>query len=125
MDAPKLMGILNVTPTVFPMAGAMSGPTGGRPRPAMVAEGADLIDIGGESTRPGAEEVPAGRGDRTRGPVIAALAARDRRAAEPRYPQGGGGAGGAGGGGADRQRRLGAAVRSRDLADVAAKAGRR
>ncbi len=53
---PKLMGILNVTPDSFS--------DGGSPLPLsdqirrMLEEGADIIDIGGESTRPGAAEVP-------------------------------------------------------------------
>ena len=54
------MGILNVTPDSF-----SDGGTYGTPREAaerglqMAAEGASIIDIGGESTRPGSEPVPA------------------------------------------------------------------
>lgn len=69
---PKVMGILNVTPDSFSDGGkhysvdaAMSG--------ARTMAGADLLDIGGESTRPGARLIPdAEEIARTR-PVIAAL----------------------------------------------------
>jgi len=58
MEQPRLMGILNVTPDSFSDGGRHNAPAravaAGR---AMVAAGADIIDIGGESTRPGAEPV--------------------------------------------------------------------
>jgi dihydropteroate synthase len=76
MDAPKLMGILNITPDSFSDGGAYVATERAVARAhAMVAEGADLIDVGGESTRPGAAEVPADREIARIGPVIAALAA--------------------------------------------------
>ncbi len=53
------MGILNVTPDSFSDGGAYRGPEAAAARGAeMVAEGADIIDVGGESTRPGARPVP-------------------------------------------------------------------
>lgn len=53
------MGIINVTPDSFSDGGAFLDPEAAVARArTMVAEGADLIDIGGESTRPGAREVP-------------------------------------------------------------------
>ena len=58
MDRPYIVGILNVTPDSFSDGGRFL-----RPQQAieqgcrMAAEGADLIDIGGESTRPGAPQV--------------------------------------------------------------------
>lgn len=58
MDRPYIVGILNVTPDSFSDGGRFL-----RPQQAieqglrMAAEGADLIDIGGESTRPGAFQV--------------------------------------------------------------------
>jgi dihydropteroate synthase len=57
------MGILNVTPDSFSDGGRF--PTGAALARAeeMVAEGADLIDVGGESTRPGAAPVDR-RGER-------------------------------------------------------------
>lgn len=57
---PRLMGILNVTPDSFSDGGAFADP--GRAVAqglALAAAGADLIDIGGESTRPGSAGVPA------------------------------------------------------------------
>ncbi|WP_136082860.1 dihydropteroate synthase [Pontiella desulfatans] len=54
-----VMGILNVTPDSFSDGGVFSDPGKAVERALeMVAQGADLIDIGGESTRPGAEPVP-------------------------------------------------------------------
>jgi dihydropteroate synthase len=55
-----VMGILNVTPDSFAEGGARVDPGRAVDRAlAFAAAGADLIDIGGESTRPGAEPVPA------------------------------------------------------------------
>ena len=53
------MGILNVTPDSFSDGGRFlkSGEAIARGL-AMVEEGADFIDVGGESTRPGSESVP-------------------------------------------------------------------
>ena len=58
LDRPRLLGILNVTPDSFSDGGAHPG-TGAAVAHAerMLAEGADIIDIGGESTRPGATPV--------------------------------------------------------------------
>ncbi|TNF20436.1 MAG: dihydropteroate synthase [Rhodobacteraceae bacterium] len=74
MSAPRLMGILNVTPDSFSDGGLHNGPARavahGR---AMVAEGADILDIGGESTRPGAVDVPPEAEIARVEPVIAAL----------------------------------------------------
>jgi len=56
---PLVMGILNVTPDSFSDGGAHLAPEAAEARAReMAAEGADLIDLGGESTRPGAEPVP-------------------------------------------------------------------
>jgi dihydropteroate synthase len=69
------MGILNVTPDSFSDGGrfleARAAIARGR---ALVAEGADIVDIGGESTRPGAEPVPAAEELRRVLPVVAGLA---------------------------------------------------
>jgi dihydropteroate synthase len=55
LEAPRLVGILNVTPDSFSDGGRHAGLEAALARARqMVAEGADLIDIGGESTRPGA-----------------------------------------------------------------------
>ncbi len=61
LDKPCVMGILNVTPDSFYDGGRHSGEAAvlhqaGR----MLEEGADIIDVGGESTRPGAQPVAAG-----------------------------------------------------------------
>ncbi|MBB5516229.1 dihydropteroate synthase [Rubricella aquisinus] len=59
MARPHLMGILNVTPDSFSDGGRLSNVERVRERAgAMVAAGASLLDIGGESTRPGAALVP-------------------------------------------------------------------
>jgi dihydropteroate synthase len=55
LTRPVVMGILNVTPDSFSDGGRYVRPEAALDRAAaMVAEGADIIDIGGESTRPGA-----------------------------------------------------------------------
>lgn len=55
-----LMGILNVTPDSFSDGGRFGDPEAAIEHARrMVDEGADILDVGGESTRPGAEPVPA------------------------------------------------------------------
>lgn len=57
---PRVMGILNVTPDSFSDGGLYCEPERALARAeAMLAEGADLIDVGGQSSRPGSEPVPA------------------------------------------------------------------
>ncbi len=59
LDAPRLMGILNVTPDSFSDGGRYLDLDAAIAHArAMKAAGADLIDVGGESTRPGADDVP-------------------------------------------------------------------
>ena len=75
-NAPRLMGILNVTPDSFSDGGEHFGANAALAHAAnMIAEGADLIDIGGESTRPGAQEVSTDEEIRRTAPVIAAMRA--------------------------------------------------
>ena len=72
---PTIMGILNVTPDSFSDGGEFldaSAAVGHGLR--MIAEGAGIIDVGGESTRPGAEVVDADEQIRRVVPVISALA---------------------------------------------------
>jgi dihydropteroate synthase len=73
---PRLMGILNVTPDSFSDGGrfidVQAAVEQGR---RLAAEGADLIDIGGESTRPGAAPVDADEELRRVVPVIERLSA--------------------------------------------------
>ena len=58
LSTPKVMGILNVTPDSFSDGGAFNMLENGLTQAAlMLSEGADIIDIGGESTRPGADAV--------------------------------------------------------------------
>src|SRR6185369_16440318 len=70
-----VMGIVNITPDSFSDGGRSYDPFSaiehGR---RLIAEGADLIDLGAESTRPGAEPVPAWEQIRRVAPVLDALA---------------------------------------------------
>lgn len=72
MDRPSLMGIVNATPDSFSDGGAYDGPRQAR---LLAAEGADILDIGGESTRPGAAEVTPDDEIARILPVISALSA--------------------------------------------------
>lgn len=71
---PFLMGVVNVTPDSFSDGGRFldAGAAVAHAR-RLVFEGADILDIGGESTRPGAEVVPAAEEIRRVVPVITAL----------------------------------------------------
>lgn len=75
MDRPRLMGILNITPDSFSDGGLFLAPDAAVMQARRMANGADIIDIGGESTRPGAKDVPAGEEISRTSPVIAALRA--------------------------------------------------
>ena len=76
---PLVMGVLNVTPDSFSDGGRWLERGAAIERALeMVAEGADVIDVGGESTRPGAQDVPAEEQIRRVLPVIEALAGRVR-----------------------------------------------
>ena len=71
------MGILNVTPDSFSDGGRYASLDSAVARAeAMVEEGADIIDVGGESTRPGAVAVPVEDELRRVVPVVEALATR-------------------------------------------------
>lgn len=76
LDRPRTMGILNTTPDSFSDGGRHAARAdavkGGK---AMARAGADLIDVGGESTRPGAETVPTEEEIRRTAPVIVGLRA--------------------------------------------------
>ncbi len=59
LDTPVVMGIINLTPDSFSDGGEFDDPERALDRAhAMVEEGAGIIDVGGESTRPGAREIP-------------------------------------------------------------------
>jgi len=71
-----VMGVLNVTPDSFSDGGRYLDPEAAVDRGLeMAADGADLIDVGGESTRPGAEPVPVDEEASRVVPVIKRLAA--------------------------------------------------
>ncbi|HVG34001.1 MAG TPA: dihydropteroate synthase [Pyrinomonadaceae bacterium] len=70
-----IMGVLNVTPDSFSDGGQFYTPGQARARAhELIEEGADIIDVGGESTRPGAEPVTAEEELRRIVPVIEDLA---------------------------------------------------
>jgi dihydropteroate synthase len=74
---PLVMGVLNVTPDSFSDGGRFLDVDAAVAHAVKMAEaGADLIDIGGESTRPGSEPVPAEEQVRRVVPVIAAVRTR-------------------------------------------------
>jgi dihydropteroate synthase len=59
LDRPRVMGVLNITPDSFSDGGRYLDPGAAFDRAQqMIDEGADIIDIGGESTRPGAAPTP-------------------------------------------------------------------
>jgi dihydropteroate synthase len=76
---PLLMGVMNLTPDSFSDGGRINGVEQAvRTANRLLAQGADVLDLGGQSTRPGAEEVgPAGELERLL-PALAAI-----RAAHP------------------------------------------
>lgn len=76
MGTPQLMGILNVTPDSFSDGGLFDAPAAALAHAqAMQDAGAKIIDVGGESTRPGAAEVPVSDEIARTAPVIAAIRA--------------------------------------------------
>lgn len=77
LHRPRVMGIVNVTPDSFSDGGAHDTTEAAVAHGLqLVAEGADLLDIGGESTRPGAAPVSVEEELRRVVPVIEALAER-------------------------------------------------
>lgn len=74
LDRPRIMGILNVTPDSFNDGGRyIDLDTAVMRGLVMAREGADLIDLGGESSRPGAQRVPAHEQIKRTAGVAAAL----------------------------------------------------
>jgi dihydropteroate synthase len=75
LDRPLVMGVLNVTPDSFSDGGQWFDPARAISRGRELLEaGADIIDIGGESTRPGAAPLAPGEEIRRVEPVVSALA---------------------------------------------------
>ena len=109
LSRPLVMGIVNVTPDSFSDGGRFADARGARALRAAGGEGADILDIGGESTRPGAPPVPSRRSWRA---CCRCCAGRDaRRAGVGGHQQARGDARGARPGRGHRQRHLGAAAR--------------
>ncbi len=76
-DRPLVMGVLNVTPDSFSDGGRYLDPDQALDRALeMEAEGADMIDVGGESTRPGAAEISVEVEQARILPVVAKLRGR-------------------------------------------------
>lgn len=74
---PVVVGILNLTPDSFSDGGSCRDAQEGLERAeAMIRDGADIIDVGGESTRPGARSVDAQEEWRRIGDVVEGLSAR-------------------------------------------------
>jgi dihydropteroate synthase len=74
VNKPLIMGILNMTPDSFSDGGKYSGLNDALQQvERMLAEGADIIDIGGESTRPGADSVAVADQQQRVIPVITAI----------------------------------------------------
>ncbi|OGS48953.1 MAG: dihydropteroate synthase [Euryarchaeota archaeon RBG_16_68_13] len=77
LDRTRIMGVLNVTPDSFSDGGRYLDPGDAVHRGLeMVEQGADLVDIGGESTRPGSVAVPPEEEWRRVGPVLEGLSRR-------------------------------------------------
>lgn len=80
LDRPRIMGVVNVTPDSFSDGGEACSTEAAIARGlTMAAAGADFIDVGGESTRPGSEPVALADELARVVPVVAALAARGVR----------------------------------------------
>lgn len=79
LDRPRLMGILNVTPDSFSDGGRYTSADMAARQGRLIAKQAEIVDIGGESTRPGAQEVPVAVEIARTVPVIEALRAGGMR----------------------------------------------
>lgn len=76
LDQPRIMGILNLTPDSFSDGGRFNNPEAAMAQVTrMLDEGAHILDLGGESTRPGAAEVPVDEEIARTAPVIEAIRA--------------------------------------------------
>lgn len=74
LDRVRLLGVLNLTPDSFSDGGRYLDPERALERAReMVAEGADILDLGAESTRPGAAPVPVEEEKRRLLPVLEAV----------------------------------------------------
>jgi dihydropteroate synthase len=88
LDRPRIMGIVNVTPDSFSDGGRLATAAAAIDHALrLAAEGADILDIGGESTRPGAEPVTIAEEIRRVVPVIEGLRARTEVRSTPAMPR--------------------------------------
>lgn len=79
LDRPRIMGVVNVTPDSFSDGGRFLAPSAAIEHALqLAAEGADILDIGGESTRPGADPIAIEEELRRVMPVIEGLRGRTR-----------------------------------------------
>lgn len=77
MDRPRLMGVVNVTPDSFSDGGRFLDPAAAVHHGlALIESGCDILDVGGESTRPGADPVAEDEEIRRVLPVVSGLAGR-------------------------------------------------
>ena len=75
--SPQLMGVVNVTPDSFSDGGRYLDPAAAIAHgEELLGDGAEILDVGGESTRPGAAEVDASEELRRVEPVVAGLASK-------------------------------------------------
>jgi dihydropteroate synthase len=80
MKAPTLMGVVNVTPDSFSDGGLfLEADAAVEHGERLAAEGAEILDVGGESTRPGADPVPEDEELRRVRPVVERLAGAGHR----------------------------------------------
>ena len=73
LETPRIMGILNITPDSFSDGGDLTGVADAVARAKIMSSEAEILDIGGESTRPGAEPVAAADEIARVVPVIAGI----------------------------------------------------
>lgn len=77
LDRPRILGVVNVTPDSFWDGGRHAGVDAALARAeTLLEEGADILDVGGESTRPGAQPVPAAEELRRVVPVVREIVRR-------------------------------------------------
>jgi dihydropteroate synthase len=76
--APRLMGVVNATPDSFYPASRAAGESAVERGLRLIEDGADMIDVGGQSTRPGSDRIPVEDELARVIPVVRALAARAR-----------------------------------------------
>jgi dihydropteroate synthase len=85
LTSTRVMGIVNVTPDSFSDGGQLGSTDAAIAHGlSLVDQGADLVDVGGESTRPGSDTVPVGRELERVMPVVAGLAGKAKVSVDTR-----------------------------------------